>query len=197
MSTTERVGAYGRRAGNVPPPPVAVVDTTPSYSVHEGWRVYAMTSTGVRFCPCTDNEAHARKVNRTWRLHCEQGNVDSVGNAMFVGGMILDPDGLAVEVWGDGVDLANPRWRGLERRTTWGRCDGCDDVMWPYRLVLDGRCRTCVEKSEAADPRPSWPGDSIVPPLRDWPDVYRDDHKPPHLGLPSGMRKPPKLKSKR
>lgn len=173
MTTVERVGAYGRRAGNVPPPPVMPADPARPYlTPDEGWRVYVMTSSGIRFCPCKESEAHARKVNTGWRLTCEQGATDASGNTTFVGGMILDPDGVVVDEWGDGCDLADPRWRTLHRRTAWGKCTGCGDVMWPYRLVLDGRCRVCVERTETADPRPSWPGDPIPPRLEEWPKEY-------------------------
>lgn len=173
MTTVERVGAYGRRAGNVPLPPVVPVDPArPHLTPAEGWRVYAMTSSGVRFCPCKENEAHARKVNTGWRLACEQGNRSFQGDATFVGGMILDPDDRVVDEWGDGCDLVAPRWRTLLRRTTWGKCVTCGVVMWPHRVVLDGACSTCVRVAEAGDPRPSWPGDSLPPRLEEWPKQY-------------------------
>jgi hypothetical protein len=179
---TRRAGAYGRRAGNVPPP--VAVGPVARYGVNEGWRVYAMTSNGVLFVPCTGSEAHARKVAAMWRSLHDRAITDT-GYRVHVGGMILDPDDEVAEAWGQEFVPTAPRWRALARSQGWSWCAGCPAPLWPYRLTLDGRCSDCVRDGEVGDPRPVWPQDSAIPVVREWPKAFRTAATARLVGLTS------------
>lgn len=168
---TARAGAYGRRTGNVPPP-VAAESPVRRYTVDQGWRVYAMTSDGVLFCPCTEFEPHAHKVAAMWRSLHERG-VPDTGGRVHVGGKVLAPDDTTARTWGEAFEVTAPRWRGLTRTPQWSWCAGCPAPLWPFRATLDGRCPDCVRSAEAEDPRPAWPADSAVPGVREWPKTFR------------------------
>lgn len=144
--------------------------------VERGWRVYMQTSAGVRVTPCKDNEGHARTVNARNRALADAGIVDPWENATYVGGTLLDPLGEQIEQWGCPVDPARPRWKPLARVVGWSACTGCGAVMWPHRVHVDGRCGECVRGDEVADPRPTWPGDSLCPPREQWPEHVQKAH---------------------
>lgn len=194
---TRRLGAYARQLG-----PDIVVDIPPlePTEVGPGWRTWVQMSTGLRYTPCGPNAGHAYAVNRLARVIAEQG-VPQVGEGVPVGGVVLDPEGSRHDEWGFHVDPDRSRWRFITRVTQWMRCQGCDAVLWPGRMVTvkmaahlvrddvpnDIVCARCQQGREQDDPRPMWPADAPEPPMSAWPDWLREDKRKP-VPLPKGYR---------
>lgn len=141
------------------------------------WVVVAETNLGHLIVPGGASGDHVRKVNAHWRLLSGQGREVAMGGARAVAGCVVDPAGVLLDCWGEGVVTpGSPRWVPITRVTSWLRCSACSEPLWPGCLVSTpgGRCVTCVARDEADDPR-------------EWPDEPRDPGmllRPEHLGGP-------------
>ena len=176
-----RRGAYGRRQAVVQATEVAPLSPDARYPASPGspyfvpgmvenapWVALAETNAGHLVVPSGPNETHARDVTRRWRLIAERGNPIANGGTFAVGAVVVGPDGVCSDAWGDAPTPGSPRWAWSSRRSEWGKCSGCDRLFWPGCVTVGGQCQECVRARETADPRrwpsdPPYPGDLAVP----------------------------------
>lgn len=192
-------GAYGRRRAAVEATQVAPLSPDARYPAGAGspyfvagmpegapWVALAETNLGHLAVPSGTNEAHARKVCRSWELVAGRGHPVAIGGTFAVGAVVVGPDGVCSDAWGDAPTPGSPRWAWSSRRSEWGKCAGCDRLSWPGCVTVAGRCQECVKAGETADPRrwpddPPYPGDLAVP--------EHFTKTPRRRSLPKGMRR--------
>lgn len=169
-------GAYARRGVRVDPPPVerppAVEEpawTGPS------WTVVADTTVGQREHRFRDEPTPAAARFALYlSSHVLGFDVEQHGRVTVAAAALFDPAGRLVAGYGDRLPVPGaPRWSRVVRLDafTWTPCRGCDQMLWPFRLVCEAtrRCGECLRAAEAADPRPTWGGEPPLPYLHQQP----------------------------
>jgi hypothetical protein len=133
--------------------------------ISEPWVALAETGTGHLVVPCGRDAARATAIVGYWAALTELGRpIDA--QRMCVGAVVVNPDGHAVQGWGDQpTPGGRPRWEPILKLREVTTCRRCAQLRWPgcwMRLDLVG-CALCLPATdEQRDPRP-WPPDPPRP----------------------------------